>query len=104
MEDMKGGQELHTSYESWLRLQDLLGVSLLVQQGVQLQAGVHQIFFVWYQTFFPKDLSYETRDCYYQKMRQKSRYEIEYITQDIRLTILYNTQDIWFTSLDQVSY
>ena len=43
-------------------------------------AGVHKIFFVWYPTVSPKNLSYEVRDCYYQKMRQKSRYKIEYIT------------------------
>ena len=42
--------------------------------------GVHKTFFVWYPTVFPKNLSYEVRDCYYQKMRQKSRYKIEYIT------------------------
>ena len=42
--------------------------------------GVHKIFFVWYPTCFPKNLSYEMRDCYYQKMRQKSRYKMEYIT------------------------
>ena len=43
-------------------------------------AGVHKIFFVWYPTFFSKNLPYEIRDCYYQKMRQKSRYKMEYIT------------------------
>ena len=42
-------------------------------------AGVHKIFFVWYPTFFPKNLFYEMRDYYYKKMRQKSRYKIEYI-------------------------
>ena len=45
-----------------------------------LLAGVHKIFFVWYPTFSPKNLSYEMRDCYYQKMRQKSRYKMEYKT------------------------
>ena len=39
-------------------------------------AGVHKIFFVWYPKFFPKNLSYETRNYYYQKMRQKSRYKM----------------------------
>ena len=33
-----------------------------------LMAGVHKIFFVWYPTFFQKNLSYDMRDCYYQKM------------------------------------
>ena len=46
----------------------------------ELGTGVHKIFFGWYPTFSPKNLSYEMRDCYYQKMREKRRYEMEYIT------------------------
>ena len=40
------------------------------------KSGVHKIFFVWYPKFSPKNLSYETRDCYYKKMQQKSRYKM----------------------------
>ena len=35
------------------------------------QAGMHIIFLVWYPKFFQKNLSYETWDCYYQKMQKK---------------------------------
>ena len=38
-----------------------------------LGAGEQKIFVVWYPKFSPKNYSYETRDCYYQKMRQKSQ-------------------------------
>ena len=34
------------------------------------------MFFVWYRKFFPKNLSYEARDCHHKKMRQKRRYKM----------------------------
>ena len=43
--------------------------------GYVVVRGAQHIF-VWYPKFSPKNLSYETRDCYYQKMRQKSRYKM----------------------------
>ena len=42
----------------------------------QYSYNISKIFFVWYPKFFPKNLSYETRNYYYQKMRQKSRYKM----------------------------
>ena len=45
-----------------------LTIQILARGGGGRLAGVHKIFFVWYPTFFQKNLSYDMRDCYYQKM------------------------------------
>ena len=41
------------------------------------QPGLHKIFFVWYPKIFPKDLSYETRDCVNKKKGEKKAYKPE---------------------------
>ena len=57
-----------------LRKKDGFKLTLMTkcQMKHNLDAGVHKIFFVWYPTFFPKNLSYEMRDCYYQKCDKKA--------------------------------
>ena len=49
-----------------------LMASVEFKLNVMPGAGVHKIYFVWYPTFFPKNLSYELRDFYYQKCDKKA--------------------------------
>ena len=72
----------HASGSSPLACQWELSISMLVAMldqcyhqhasgssplACQWQAGLHIIFSVWYPKFFPKNLSYETRDCFYKQ-------------------------------------